>query len=137
MTLPIEGVRIPITIVDVVGNPVAQIFDGVVWRLAVDIGGGAAPGGTLLSPPDTVVGIGATVALPAPPLGTKRMTVQVTGGGLFTQIRVREVGGFAGAGRLLTLLASTMYGGEGGAISPLEVQNVVGPAAAVHIDFEV
>jgi len=63
------------------------------------------------------------------------MTIEVTGGDATTQIRVREVGGVDG--RLLILLGSTMYGGNGGSIAPLEVENVAGPAATVSISFEV
>jgi hypothetical protein len=93
--------------------------------------------GTILeSPEDVTVTAGDTEPLPTPPAGTLRMTVQVTGGTSATRIRVRELGGADGTGRLLTLLGSTMYGGDGGAIAPLEVENVAGPSADVHIDFE-
>ncbi|HXJ73110.1 MAG TPA: hypothetical protein VNM37_09655 [Candidatus Dormibacteraeota bacterium] len=93
-------------------------------------------GTVITSPADTTVGIGATAPLPMPPAGTTRMTIEVTDGDSTTRIRVREASGTAGAGRLLTLLGSTIYGGDGGAIAPLEVQNVVGPAAKVSISFE-
>jgi hypothetical protein len=107
-------------------------------------GGGASGGGgtavsvgtVITSPPDVPVAPAATVPLPAPPAGTTRMTVEITGGDPTTRIRVREVGGAPGSGRLLALLGSTTYGGPGGAIAPLEVENVVGPAAAVAISFE-
>jgi hypothetical protein len=94
------------------------------------------PGVVITSPADTVVAPAATVPLPVPPAGTRRMTIEVTGGSALTKVRIREVGGVAGAGRLLTILASTMYGGVDGAIAPLEAENVAGPAAAVSISFE-
>jgi hypothetical protein len=95
------------------------------------------PGTTITSPADTAVGAGNTVALPTPPVGTTRMTIEVTDGDEdTTRIRVREVGGTAGAGRLLKLLGSTMYGGVDGAIAPIEVENTAGPDAAVSISFE-
>jgi hypothetical protein len=97
---------------------------------------GSAIGTTITSPDDVAVGAGNTEPLPMPPAGTLRMTVEVTGGSNLTRIRVREVGGNAGAGRLLILLGSTTFGGDGGAIAPLEVENVAGPAAAVSISFE-
>lgn len=95
-----------------------------------------SPGSKITSAADTAVAAGATVPLPTPPAGTRRETVQVTGGDSTTRIRVREAGGTAGAGKLLQLLGSTLYGGADGAVGPLEVQNVVGPAAAVSITFE-
>lgn len=95
-----------------------------------------SPGTDLESPADTPVAAAATVPLTVPPAGTRRMTVEVTGGSALTVIRVRELGGIAGAGRLLNLGDSTMYGGLDGAIAPLEAQNVAGPDALVHIDFE-
>jgi hypothetical protein len=95
-----------------------------------------SPGTTITSVSDVVVGPGAIVPLPTPPANTRRMRVQVTGGDSTTRIRVREVGGAVGSGDLLTLLGSTMFGGADGAIAPLEVQNVAGPAAAVMIQFE-
>lgn len=95
-----------------------------------------SPGTVITSPADVAVGPGATVPLPVPPAGTRRMTIEVTGGDSTTRIRVREAGGVAGAGRLLVLLGSTMYGEAGGAIEALEVENVAGPAATVGISFE-
>jgi hypothetical protein len=88
------------------------------------------------TPADIAVGVGATVALPAAPAGTRRRTVQVTGGSNLTRIRVREVGAGAGRGKILTLLGSTIYGGADGAIASLEVQNVAGPAASVMVQDE-
>jgi hypothetical protein len=145
MTMPIEGVRVPATIVDKAGNPVALIFDVTIpgWRLAVTGAAGGAvvisgvtPGTVITTPADTAVGVAATVALPAIPAGTRRMTVQVTGGDATTRIRVRQVGAGAGRGKLLVLLGSTIYGGADGALMALEVENVTGPIAAVMVQFE-
>src|SRR6185369_11122780 len=72
-----------------------------------------SPGSTIEADPDTVVGIGATVALPVPPATTRRMTVQNTGPA-GTWIRVRPVGGPAGSGRLLPRLGEYTYGGADG-----------------------
>jgi len=95
------------------------------------------PGATITSPADTAVPAGTTVPLPTPPAGTTRMTIEVTDGDEDTsKIRVRELGGTAGAGRLLRLYGSTMFGGPDGAIAPLEVENTDGPDAAVSISFE-
>ena len=94
------------------------------------------PGASIVSPADEAVGVGLTVALPAPPVGTRRMSVQVTAGGSATRIRIREVGGAAGTGRLLNLLGSTMYGGADGAVAPLEAEHVAGAAGAVSVTFE-
>lgn len=98
--------------------------------------GGCDPGTVITTEADTAVGVGATVALPVVPAGTRRMTVQVTGGDDTTRVRIREAGGTAGAGRLLNLLGSTMYGETCGAVADLEAENVAGPAAAVMISFE-
>jgi hypothetical protein len=147
MTMPIEGVRVPATIVDKAGNSVALIFDITIpgWRLAVDGGGGGGgsvvvtgvtPGTIIATPADTAVGVAATVALPAIPAGTRRVTVQVTGGDATTRIRVRQTGAGAGRGKLLVLLGSTIYGGADGALMALEVENVAGPIAAVMVQFE-
>lgn len=95
-----------------------------------------APGTVITSPADTPVPVAATVALPLPPLGTRRMRVQVTGGSVLTIMRVRETGGAAGTGIIIIFLGSTLYGGSDGAIAPLEVENVAGPAATVAIQFE-
>lgn len=120
-------------------------FDAVnsVWRrIAVNasgdivvVSGGATPGTVITSPADTPVPAG-TVPLPVPPAGTTRMTVQVTGGTATTQVRIRELGGAAGTGVLLTLLASRVYGADGGSIAPLEAELTAGAAAAVAIQFE-
>lgn len=83
----------------------------------------SAPGTVISTPADTAIGIGATVALPAIPAGSKRMTVQNTGpAGSF--IRVREVGGAAGSGVLLGRFSSVTYGGADGALAALEAQDV-------------
>lgn len=98
--------------------------------------GGVVPGTVIETEADTPVGAAATVALPVPPVGTRRMRVQVVDGDDTTRIRVREAGGPAGSGIMLILLGSTLYGGADGSVAPLEVENVVGPAAAVAIQFE-
>ncbi len=95
------------------------------------------PGTVITSPDDVAVAANATEPLPVPPAGTTRMTIEVTDGDEdTTSIRVRELGGNPGAGRLLRLYGSTMFGGIDGAIAPLEVENVDGPDAAVSISFE-
>lgn len=117
-------------------NGFVQPIEGVPGGIPIPVVVTVAPGAVISNPADTTVGLGATVPLPVPPAGTLRMTVQVTGGDATSRIRIREVGGAAGAGDLLTLLASTTYGGDGGSIAPLEAQNVTGPSATVHIRFE-
>jgi hypothetical protein len=139
--MPTQGVRQLFIPTDQNGNEVAVVLDAVsgLYRLAVDAVITVAPpppGGTITSPADTVVGIGATVALAAVPAGTSRMTVQVTDGDSTTRVRIRESGGTAGAGILLSLLGSRVYGGADGALGALEAQNVVGPASAVAVQFE-
>jgi hypothetical protein len=123
MPYPTKGFIQPVTLVDSAGNPVTITID-------------LTPGTTITTPADIAVAPGATVALPAVPPGTRRRTIQVTGGDSTTRIRVREVGAGAGRGRLLTLLGSTLYGGADGAIAPLEVENVAGPAATVMVQDE-
>jgi hypothetical protein len=93
------------------------------------------PGTSIYTAPDTAVGIGATVPLPLPPSKTNRMTVQNTGPA-GTLIRVREVGGTAGSGIILARFSSISYGGIGGSIYPLEVQEIAGIATTVAIQFE-
>ena len=91
-------------------------------------GGGAisvkgSPGLKITTDPDVVVGIGATVPLGLIPANTRRFTVQNTGPA-GTWIRVREVGGAAGSGKLLPRLGEYTYGGSDGAIAQLEVEDV-------------
>lgn len=93
------------------------------------------PGDTITSPADTPVP-GGTVPLPVPPAGTRRMRVQVTDGDMTTRIRIREAGGAAGAGVLLIVFGSTMYGEAGGAVAPLEAELVAGAAGTVGVVFE-
>lgn len=93
------------------------------------------PGTTITTVADTAVGVGVTAPLPAPPAGTTRMTVQNTGPA-GTLIRVREVGGPAGSGLILARYASVSYGGSGGAVDTLEVQDVAAIATTVAIQFE-
>lgn len=104
-------------------------------RLIV-VGSDVLPGTVIgPTPADTVVGIGATVPLPAIPVNTRRMTIQNTGPAL-SFIRLRELGGLAGAGELLGRFSSRMFGGADGAIAPLEVEDVSGVATTVNIMFE-
>ncbi len=139
--MPTTGERVIMIPTDNEGNEVAVILDAVagIYRLAVDALITVAPpppGGNITSAADTVVGVGATVALAAIPAGTVRMTVQVTDGDSTSRLRIRESGGTAGAGILLNLLGSRVYGGADGALEALEAQNVVGPASAVALQFE-
>jgi hypothetical protein len=103
-------------------------------QLIISIGP-STPGASIASPPDVAVGPFATVPLPAPPAGTTEMTVQNTGPAT-TQIRVREVGGAPGTGFILTRFGSKTFGGEAGAIAPLEVEEIVGIATSSMIQFE-
>jgi hypothetical protein len=99
--------------------------------------GGTGKSGTVITTgADTTVAVAATVVLPSIPVGTRRMTVEVTDGDATTRVRIREVGGLAGSGKLLSLLGSTVYGGVDGAIAAIEAQNVVGPTAKVMVQFE-
>lgn len=129
MPAPLKPHLYPVVLHDTNANPIGPDFP--IHVIVV-------PGTEIDTPADTSVTASTTVALPTPPDGTTRMTVQVTDGNAdTTRIRVREAGGIAGAGRVLKLLGSTMYGGDGGSIAPLEVENVAGPTAAVSISFEV
>lgn len=131
-------------------------FDSVggVWRrvsvtptgeLSVNMSGGISisnvtitdvtPGSTVTTSADVPVGVGATVALPAVPANTRRMTVQNTGPS-GTLIRVREVGGPAGSGIILTRFGIAVYGGADGAIAALEVEEIAGIATSVAVQFE-
>ncbi len=125
---------------DADGNPITSTLDGVKRRLDVSASVTvvpAPPGTAITTPADVVVGVGATVALGAIPVGTLRMTVQVTAGDSTTRLRIREAGGVAGAGIILNLLGSRVYGGSGqSALDTLEAENVAGPAAAVASQFE-
>lgn len=95
-----------------------------------------SPGSTIgPTPADVVIGIGATVALPAIPANTRRMTIQNTGpsGSL---IRVREVGAGAGRGLIVPRFGMLVYGGADGAIAALEAEEVAGIATSATISFE-
>ena len=83
-----------------------------------------SPGTTITTDPDVAVpGTGGTVPLGPIPAGTRRMYVQ-NAGPAGTWVRVREVGGTAGSGRLLPRLGEAIYGGADGALAQLEVQDV-------------
>lgn len=130
MPAPLKPHLYPVVLHDVNGNPISADFP--IYVIIVVL-----PGTTITSPADTAVGAGNTEPLPVPPALTTRMTVEVTDGDEdTTQIRIRELGGTAGAGRLLRLYGSTMFGGVDGAIAPLEAENTAGPDAAVSISFE-
>lgn len=97
-----------------------------------------SPGTIIDARADTAIGALATVPLPVPPANTRRMTIQNTGAA-GSRIRVRQVGGPAGAGVLLTSLGSTSFGGADGAIAAVEVEDVTagaGLATTVGITFE-
>lgn len=102
---------------------------------------GGTEGTGIESPPDTVVGIGATVPLSMPPAGTRKFTVENTGpAGSF--VRVREVGGAAGAGFLLPRFGVREYGGSDGSVAALEAEDVslavggLAVATTVGLQFE-
>jgi hypothetical protein len=94
------------------------------------------PGATITSPADVVIGVGATVPLPAVPAGTTQMTVQNTGpAGTF--IRVRELAGVVGTGFLLPRFGSKTFGSPGGSVAPLEAEEVIASlATAAMIQYE-
>jgi hypothetical protein len=123
--IPVLGVN-RLAVDAVIGGPI------VIGAVTVD---DVVPGTVISNPADTALPAG-TVALPVAPVGTRRMTVQVTVGSALTLVRVRPVGAPAGSGRLLTYLGSTLYGGADGAITPMEVELMAGPVSAVHVDFE-
>jgi len=97
----------------------------------------ADPGLTLVSAADVALGMGVVQPLPVPPFGTRRMVVQVTSGlAGTTEIRIREVGGLAGSGIILVLYGSRVFGGGEGSLTPLEAENMAGPASSVAVQFE-
>lgn len=99
------------------------------------------PGATIFTPDDTVVSAGTTEPLPVPLPGTRRMTVQNTGPA-GTWVRVRELGGTAGSGKLMPRLGEYTYGGADGAIGALEVEDVsvavggLAVATTICVQFE-
>lgn len=133
MPAPLKPHLHPVVLHDTEANPFGVTGNPLVVSGVI---GDVTPGTTITTSADAAVGVGATVPLTVPPANTRRMTIQVTGGDATTRIRVREVGGAAGSGKLLDLLGSTLYGGADGAIAPVEVENVAGPAATVMIQFE-
>lgn len=147
--LPTNGYRHLVAISDEDGNAAAIIFDGSVYRLAVDatLGGpiviGAVtisdvvPGLVITTPAQTAVPAGPAVPLPVAPAGSRRMRVQVTGGDATTLVLIRELAGAAGEGVALTDKGSTMYGGADGALAALEAEFVTGSGAeVVRVQFE-
>lgn len=99
------------------------------------------PGTTITTDPDVAVPVGTTQPLGTIPTGTRRFTVQNTGPA-GTWIRVREVGGAAGVGKLMPRLGEYTYGGGDGAIAQLEVEDVslavggVAVATTVCVQYE-
>lgn len=119
----------PVHITNGPGDPVPVVITG------------GSEGTGIESAPDTVVGIGATVPLTPPPAGTRTMTVENTGpGGSF--IRVRELGGPAGAGVLLPRFGVREFGTTDGSLAALEAEDVslatggVAIATTVAVQFE-
>jgi len=116
-----------VTLVDCNGFPIEGLPVVIV---------GVTPGTTITSAADTAVPAGATVALPLPLAGTRRMTVQNTGP-TGTFVRIREAGGLAGAGIILPRFGSIVYGGADGAIDTLEAEEITGTiATSVALQFE-
>lgn len=118
-------------------NGYVQPIEGVSGGGGIAIPVSGDPGTDITTFTDTPVAPGATAALPVISSGARRCCVQVVGGNSTTTIiRVREVGGAPGSGRLLRLYDSTLFGGADGALENLEIQNIAGPDASVHIDYE-
>lgn len=117
-------------------NGFVQPVEGVAGGGGAPIPFAGDPGSTITTFTDTPVAPGATTALPVVPSGARRCCIQVVGGSTASIIRVREVGGAPGSGRLLQLYDSTLFGGADGALEDLEIENVAGPDASVHIDYE-
>ena len=118
-----------------------------VWRrVAVGSSGGIVviieiePGTVITTGANTAVGIGATVALPVPPAGTRVMTIQ-NAGPAGTWVRLREAGGASGTGILMPRLGEEVYGGDG-SIAAMEVEDVslavggVAVATTIAIQFQ-
>lgn len=115
-------------------QPVEGVSGGIPIPVTITVD--IEPGTTITTPANTAIGGGATVALPAIPANTRRMRVQLTGGDTTSQVLIREAGGTAGTGILLTNNGSTLYGGADGAIEALEAQNIAGPAAVIRVQYE-
>lgn len=90
------------------------------------------PGATITTDPDVAIPIGTTQPLGAIPTGTRRFTVQNTGPA-GTWVRVREVGGDPGSGKLLPRLGEYTYGGGDGAIAQLEAEDVSAAVGGVAV----
>lgn len=127
MVAPLKPHLYPVVLHDTDANPI--VFSGGA------IGFKGVPGTVINAQPDTVVGIGATAPLPSPPATTRRMTIQNTGPS-GSKIRVRQVGGAAGSGTLLTSMGSTTFGGADGAVADVEAEDVAGVATTVGMTFE-
>jgi len=90
-------------------------------------------GATITAGANTAVGVGATVALPALPVGTLAITVQNKTAGGASRVLIRQVGGAAGTGISLATLGTITFDN---AVAALEAENIAGPAASVGIIFE-
>ncbi len=122
------------------GNQLFVIRTDASGNLNVSVSG-VVPGTVITTPADTVVGIGATVPLPAIPAGTKSMLVQ-NSGPAGTWVRLRPVGGGAGTGVLMPRLGEQIYGGQDGSLAALEVEDVslavggVAVATTITVQFQ-
>jgi len=99
-------------------------------------GGVGGNGAIIDARADVAVGIGAVVPLAVPPAGTIRMTVQETGGNPNIRVRIRQLGGPAGAGVVLGPLGSVSFGGREGSIAAVEAQGDPALATTVAVLFE-
>lgn len=115
---------------------------GLQYPLPLEGGGVASrvsglPGTVIAAQVDTAVGAAAVaVPLPVTPAGTRRVTVQRTDNTANTFIRVREVGGAAGAGLKLGPLGAVTFGGADGAVQDLEVDGDGANPTTVGVLFE-
>ena len=114
------------------------IYDGANWRVlrgdsAGNVGTKAQPGTTITAGANTTPAAVAT-ALPVPPAGTRRMTIQNIGN-VGSESQIREVSGTAGTGLVLARFASASFGGADGAIAAMECDDTT-LAPILSIVFE-
>ena len=141
LSVKVTGTAIPVTDG---GALIAGRDPGGIQRdVAVDVTGkllavasDATPGTDITTQADTAIAPLATTALPVVPANTRRMTIQNTTTAGSSRLRIREVGGVAGAGILLGNFSSITLGGSDGAVENMEAENVSGPAATVAVLFE-
>jgi hypothetical protein len=117
-------------------DPAANLWRRITVNPGGSISVAAVVGTVITTVSDTNIPPFGTVSLPTAPPGTLRMTVQNTGAA-GSLIRVRAVGDPAGSGFILPRFASKEYGGFGGSIDSLEVQEIAGMPASVMVQFEV